>query len=455
MEFVCETSSAEGADAADFVRDVEGAAELWRRSPGGHQPLRPDDRLVILTHCLAPGGAERQWCYLAIGLKRLGYDVSVVATHDVSGAGSHYLPTLERHAIPFLVLDDEDRYEEDGHFAGCNLEMLTRALSRLKPKAVFAQLDVPNILGAVAAHAAGVPRIVLSFRNYNPSHFPYIYQEWMRPCYRAIASSPRVVFTGNSQAANLDYASWIGMAPSRVHVVPNAIDPSDHREPGEDQRRLLRASLGLEEGAPVLIGIFRLSDEKRPFDFLEVCRRVRAALPRLQVLIVGEGPQRSKLAEAIRTMQLEACVQLLGRRTDIEALLRVSNALLLTSAHEGMPNVVMEAQLAAVPVVASRTGGVADCVAEGTTALLVEPGDVAGFAAGCIRILSDAGMARAMGVLGAELMRRDFTIEKMCSGYLELLAQPDSDRGEMVATTHGASPVLLPPIRPLRQELRG
>jgi glycosyltransferase involved in cell wall biosynthesis len=401
----------------EWVSSVPQLPAAWKAIPD-----KSGSGFVVLTHCLAPGGAERQWCYLAIGLKRLGHEVRVVATHDMGGAGSHYLPLLQKHGVPLIELDGEAGFHPcDGNPFGSRLPRLAALLERLRPAAVFAQLDAPNILAGLAAHAAGVPRVVLSFRNYNPTHFAYIHQEWMLPCYRALAASPRVVLAGNSHAANRDYAAWIGPGAGTVHTVPNAIDADGYELPDFEECAALRAALGIAAGAPVVIGVFRLSEEKRPFDFLAACREVRRSLPALRALIVGEGPLQERLS---RELALEPWAQLLGRRTDVSQLLHVSDLLLLTSSHEGMPNAVMEAQLAGLPVVASRTGGLPDCVSEGRTAILVEPGDIRGYARACLRLLFDPAAGRAMGMRGAQRMREDFTIEKMTRRYLALAGLP-------------------------------
>jgi glycosyltransferase involved in cell wall biosynthesis len=315
-----------------------------------------------------------------------------------------------------MELDEDPQTLWDGNPFGARLPRLAGLLARLRPAALFAQLDASNILAGVAAHAAGVPRIVLSFRNYNPTHFPYIHQDWMLPCYRALAASPRVVLAGNSHAANRDYAAWIGPGAGTVHTVPNAIDAAGCEPPDFEQSAALRAALGIAGGAPLIIGVFRLSEEKRPFDFLEVCRRVRRALPALRVLIVGEGPLRERLSR-----ELEPWAALLGRRSDVAQLLHLSDLLLLTSSREGMPNAVMEALLAGLPVVASRTGGVAECVGEGGTALLVEPGDIDGYVQACLRVLFNPAAARAMGERGARRMLEEFSIDRMTRSYLELI----------------------------------
>jgi glycosyltransferase involved in cell wall biosynthesis len=322
--------------------------------------------------------------------------------------------------VPLIALDEEEDLPCadpcDGNPFGARLPRLSGLLARLRPAAVFAQLDATNILAGVAGHAAGVPRIVLSFRNYNPTHFPYIHCDWMLPCYRALAASPRVVLAGNSHAANCDYGGWIGPAAGTVHTVPNAVDADGCEPPDFEESAALRAALGIAEGAPVIIGVFRLSQEKRPFHFLEVCRRVQRALPALRVLVVGEGPLHAQLSR-----ELEPWIELLGRRSDVAQLLHLADLLLLTSSHEGMSNAVMEAQLAGLPVVASRTGGLADCVSDGRTAILVDPGDIAGYVRGCLRLLFDPAAGRAMGYRGAQRMREEFTIERMTRRYLELV----------------------------------
>ena len=95
-----------------------------------------------------------------------------------------------------------------------------------------------------------------------------------------------------------------------MHTVPNAVDAEDAEPPRLEASAALRAALGIPEGAPVILGVFRLSAEKRPFDFLEVCRAVRRSLPALRVLVVGEGPLREALGR-----DLEPWISLLGRRS--------------------------------------------------------------------------------------------------------------------------------------------
>jgi glycosyltransferase involved in cell wall biosynthesis len=281
-------------------------------------------------------------------------------------------------------------------------------------------LDHPNILGAMAGLLAGVPRIVLSFRNYNPTHFSYLDNDWLRDYYRAVIRSPRVTLTGNSNLANDDYAKWLGIDPKSVTLIPNAIDEVDFEKPTQDELFRLMEQLGIVPGTPIVLGIFRLSEEKQPLLFLDICAELIAAYPGLRVLIVGVGPMQQEVQQYIERLGLVRNVSLLGRRTDVSSLMRISRFLLLTSSREGMPNVLMEAQLLGLPVVATRIGGVPNCVRHGITGFLENVGDVKALTKACLSLLSNPEQAAHMGLAGTAWMRDFFTRSQMARRFVDI-----------------------------------
>lgn len=438
LQLIPEVSWQEGSDKTSFITRVQQMCRA-KGTLDVFCTLRPGDRVVVMTHALTPGGAERQWCYLAIALKTLGYDVHFVVIDRLEGDGGHYMPLLQRHDITPVELTAQSLGEvlqglprgavekpllsPNPSPFGVSLDLLSSLLNRFGPKAVFAQLDSPNLLAAVAAHLANVPRVVLSFRNYNPSNFSYLSNDWFQDCYRAVCLSQRTLLSGNSHAANTDYARWIGVEDDRVTWIPNAIDASDFRPGSDSEIEQLRQSLDIASTAPVILGVFRLSEEKQPLRFIDVCARIRRHIPGVRVLIAGEGPLRRAVEEEIDREGLREAVTLLGRRTDIADLMSISSLLLLTSSHEGMPNVAMEAQLLGLPVVATRVGGTPDCVVHGETGLLTEPGDVEDLAACCIRVLLNKGMAQELGRAGTARMRCYFSKEKMAETYIQIINQ--------------------------------
>jgi glycosyltransferase involved in cell wall biosynthesis len=300
-------------------------------------------------------------------------------------------------------------------------------LKQLRPAAVFSALDSPNIATGIAGIFAAIPHVVLSFRNYNPSRFSYFYNEWLQPLYRAICAAPSVALSGNSPDGNADYARWLGIEDDRVHFVPNALSAEFFPAPllGEESR--LRRQLAIGEEQPVVLGVFRLSEEKQPLVFVDVCERILQARPDVRILHAGVGHEQATVRRALRARGLEGRITFLGPRSDIPALMRIATLLLLTSAREGMPNVVMEAQFSGRPVVATRTGATAACLAEGVSGLLADPGDAQAMAAACLRILGDPALARRMGDAGAQRAHSEFAPQRMIDRFLDVLGHARSD----------------------------
>jgi asparagine synthase (glutamine-hydrolysing) len=432
-------------DPRKFVQRLDHAVGRGEGEAGF--ALEPGDPIVLFTHALPPGGAERQWVYLAQGLVDLGYHVTFVTYVDLTGENGHYLPLLEESAITLcqvpsrqpLTLPDllasSPLYREGIVSLGFPdpdpLLSTTQAFSQLKPKAVLAQLDYPNLLASHAALLAGVPRIVMSFRNYNPSNFDYIYADWMKHAYRVAASSRRVLFSGNSTLANHDYEDWIGLEHGRVSLIPNAIEPRHFPRPTAAAVKAAREELGIQPSEPVVLGVFRLTEEKEPANFVEVCAGLVAIYPKLRALVAGTGQLLPQLQLMVRERGLESNIKFIGRRSDIATLMTVADLLLLTSKKEGMPNVVLEAQLMGLPVVATDVGGTPDALVPNVTGFLCPVGDVAALRAACLCLLRDEALAQEMGEAGRRHAAVAFDKHLMAQRYLDLL----SGRDPMV-TTH-------------------
>jgi glycosyltransferase involved in cell wall biosynthesis len=298
---------------------------------------------------------------------------------------------------------------------------LAHLFERLKPKVVFAQLDYGNLIAGTAGLLASVPQIVMSFRNYNPTRFSYLANDWYQPLYALLARSPRILFSGNSRASNADYAQWMGIDEHRVKLVPNAIDVSGigNRDIASLQR--LRQELGVTSRTPIILGVFRLSEEKRPLLFVEAFAAVAAELPDARAFIAGVGLFEEQIRRRVEELGLQNSLSLLGRRDDVPELMQISSVLLLTSSFEGMPNVLMEAQAVSLAVVASNVGGVPDCMIDGETGYLVAPDDIDGFARRCVELLKDDRLRSKFGASGAAYMRNSFSRRAMAERYLQIL----------------------------------
>jgi len=141
--------------------------------------------------------------------------------------------------------------------------------------------------------------------------------------------------------------------------------------------------------------------------------------------LVGEEATRATLEGEIARLDLRGKVVLAGFRDDVHQIMGGFAALCMTSDSEGMPNVVLEAMAAGVPVVATRVGGVAEVVRDGETGFLVETGDVHGVAAAMFRILDDPEDAARMAAMGRNLALEERNCGaiagRLGSAYIEAL----------------------------------
>lgn len=382
--------------------------------------------LVLVTGSLNPGGAERQWCRLALELSERGYSVTLLCLHSLDGDCGHYLPLLEKSAVTAAAMKEmyipEDMPLPEADGIPRNAWEVAVALEALRPARVIAQMDYNNVWCGAATLLQEHPAeyVILSFRNKNPTNFffnePYYYD-----CYRQLLQSPRFLLNANSRSSAEDYAAWLGFNPDRVCIAHNAVNVP---EPSPLIRTKIRRNLGIAESAAVVLGVFRLSAEKNPMLFLDVACTVHEALPEVVFLHAGIGAEEETLEDAIRKRGISSWFRLLGRRTDVAELMQAADVLLLCSAVEGLPNVILEAQAVGLPVVAARVGGVPDAVREGESALLAESGNHEQLCRHCLELLRDPQRRACMGRAGRRFVQTEFTAKALGDAILDQAQLP-------------------------------
>jgi len=203
-----------------------------------------------------------------------------------------------------------------------------------------------------------------------------------------------------------------GVAAGKIEVVPSGVDPAPDPDPAE--RPALRRSLGIEEGDVLAITVSALAAGKGHRGLLRAAAAASTRAPMLKLWIVGAGPLERELREESRTLGLEARVQFLGFRTDIQALLHAADFFCLATESEGLGSSILEAMSAGLPVVATRVGGIPEIVEEGRTGILVSDSDPGGLAAAMEQMALNAGLRETMGAsarLRAALFSADGTAE--------------------------------------------
>lgn len=358
-------------------------------------PLLPPEAfaaggIAIVVGSLGPGGAERQVIHTALGLHAAGDDVTLLCER-LGGAENRFhlwrlegsgVRVAERRAFVDLEAvalppDVKDRLRDLGADFGDETSWLAPELLwwicelvTRRPAVVHVWLDATNVKVGLAAAISGVPRIVLSGRSVAPVHFDLL-QPFMRPGYQTLLARANVSLLNNSQAGAADYARWLGIAPERIEVVPNAAPPAER--PDAEAVAAARRALGVPAGAPVIGSLLRFSEEKRPLLFVRTAAALARARPDVWFVMIGDGPLRAAAQRLGASLGLGARLCLPGAVRDPAPLVAGFDLFVLTSRLEGLPNAVIEAQALGVPVVTTDAGGAREAIDPGRTGALVSP----------------------------------------------------------------------------------
>jgi glycosyltransferase involved in cell wall biosynthesis len=397
--------------------------------------LKGKPSVCLITSHLSAGGAERQITGLACALKKLGYDVRVRVLR-LDGESGHYLPYLQAHGVDVSV-PREPTFSDIKYMRqkGVDLSLikylpkeiridtiaLTVEFLRRPVDLVHCYLDWCCCYGGFAALLSGVPAIRFSWRNANPTHFEF-FIDWMPGIYKFLLQFPHVRVENNSTAGALDYAEWLELPLKKIEVMPNGVDTEWLSSSNNKSESTVRQTIGISPEAPVVVSTGRLVPQKRPFDLPDILFALRKKIPRALFIHIGDGPLRNDLLKLMARKGLsgswekkeaDAAMLLLGRRENVYEILKSADVFLLTSAREGMPNVIMEAMLAGLPVVATRVGGVPDLIENGVHGYLHDVGDIAGMAQSLEQLLNDPVLRQKMGNAGRARILKEFTINHL------------------------------------------
>lgn len=392
-------------------------------------------RVVVISDGLGPGGAERQIVATIRGLMAAGL-------RDVTFLGHHlhdqpdlafFLPDLL--AVGAGVASVQRRSSVFGSDWGrlpppmaCAMAELPAALARRivetideirrrRPAVVHTWMDLPNVIAGLAAVLCGVPRVVLSLRSMNPTHFSY-WQPFMAPAYRALAAIESVCMVCNSRAGAASYAHWLGIPADRIAVIYNGLDTAGLQPASQAKKQAERKRFGLPSSGPVVGTLLRFSDEKRPFLWLAMAKKVAEALPGSTFLVGGDGQLRDAFRSEVKRCGLDGRVMAPGLLSPAAAAIAAMDLLVLTSSVEGLPNVVLEAQALGVPVVATAAGGTAEAVGPFSGQVLTE-GDADQLAAAVIDLLGNRNRLADMADAGPGFIAGSFSVRTMVEETLE------------------------------------
>ena len=359
------------------------------RGRGGQVPGFPA-RVVFLLEDLSFGGTQRQALELARHLDRGRFRVELW----VLRAGDDLAPLAQKWDIPVIWL------ARTGWVGPPSLLALWRRLRRYPPDLLMLLTVIPNIWGRIWGRLAGLPVIVGNCRGGGAPRRQH--ERWLWPLAHHILCNSRYV---------RDLLVSAYRVPSnRVTVVPNGVDSEFFGPPARER----------PSGPLRLLTVARLVPDKDHDTLLMAFARIASRHPEAELWLVGDGPRRQALEHKAGDLALNGRVRFFSGQPDLRAFYHRAHLFVLSSVAEALPNVILEAMAAGLPIVATRVGGIPEVVVEKSTGLLVEPGDVTGLAAALDYLLKNSEIRESMGQHGRERVMQQYSLTAMVKGHEEV-----------------------------------
>lgn len=399
-----------GPASAPFARDIDGGDcspldpafdQLFDEGLSNVEPYTPENSAIMVGNSLAGGGMERVLARTykhhaendeidSVKLALLNYTVDTRTAFYSKEAG--------------VSLEDINLLSRDGPFSPqmkplpdgwrARAQKLYDQILETRPRVIHAWNDLTGLLSAYAGLLAGCPRIVVHFH-----HMPAVpiagqaHQLASYPrLYRALLMREEFVPIFCSEASARAYADWWGVPFSdRFKVVYNGFDWPEPKGKVE-----VRTELGLPQEAKIVGAVMRFDPVKQPLLWAKAAILLAQLDESTHFVMVGEGPLQADVKEEFVKAGLTARAHFPGQVSNVVDYYAAMDLIWLTSTSEGLPNVLVEAQLLGVPVASFDVGGAGETFVPDETGVLVAADDIDALAQQSAALLSDEGRLDAM-----------------------------------------------------------
>lgn len=344
-------------------------------------------------------------CHVSLTLKTGGLErllADIARHHDAN-----------RCRPEFLAISEIGRFADIIRDAGCTVHVLQpsgrvgqlRQMTNLFRTGRFDVIHThntyPHIYASIAARLAGVPVVVNTRHGQRAGH------GWKsRTQFRWASHLVNKIIAVSDDAAGLCVHAD-GVAERKVIRIWNGIDADDFRFRGPSQ-------------APIAVSVARLSAEKDFPTLLRAMKIAVATVPELKLKLAGDGPEREKLEQLSRDLELSKHVEFLGDCRDVPSLLAQAGFFVSSSLTEGISLTLLEAMAVGLPVIATRVGGNTEIVDAPRTGRLVPSANPEALAAAIVEMCRQPESWMQMGIAGRQRVEEHFEVKRMVSDYEEL-----------------------------------
>ncbi|MFA6357554.1 MAG: lipopolysaccharide heptosyltransferase II [Candidatus Omnitrophota bacterium] len=341
------------------------------------------------------GGVETGTLDLSKYLVRLGHKSVVVSAGGSlvkeleSGGAKHYtLAVNKKSIVSMFKLVPE----------------LVKIIKKEEIDIVHARSRVPAWIAYFACRRTKAV-LITTCHGYYKKHFFGLVMGWAK----------RVIAISNVIARHM--IDDFSVPHDRIKLVPRSVDLEKFKylDPKEKRKEVFNVGI-----------IGRITPLKGHLHFIKAMAHLSRVIPRLKIWIVGDAPAskeayKEEVQVLVRRLGLWHCTQFLGTQRDIPGILaNLDLVVLSTTTHEAFGRVVVEAQAAGVPVVATKVGGVIDIIEDGKNGLLVPPADHKSMAEAVLRIYKDVQLARELAENAYAKVKEKYNVELMVKNTLDV-----------------------------------
>lgn len=396
MQYAC-------APDKDATRKV-GGPRLHESRVEGDRPPQRRTRVLIACSTLHIGGAEAVAACLAEGIDTSKFEVTACYLKENGVVGESMLANgVDLVPIPGFRPGGQDR------LTSIKLMRLVRrrAIEVLHTHDVHGLMD-----GTICRRLNPRLRHVHTFHFGNYPLRDHASARAERICWR---SPDALVAVGHAQADAL--RSMYGIPDGRLRVIWNGIPDLTPAAPCEVSARINGGS------RPVIASISTLIEQKGLPQLLEAAKILKDEGLAFRLVVAGQGVLRPSLEQRAQELGLAGHIEFLGWVTDAaRRVLPACDIFVQSSLWEAMSVVVLEAMAAGKPMVVTRVGENAHAVVDGTSGLVVSPGDSRALAEGIARLLRNPGEAQSFAAEARRRYLAHFTSKPMMAAYESLYA---------------------------------
>jgi len=371
---------------------------------------------MLLVTDLQRGGTPLRIARLASGLREAGVDVCVgclAPRGPVSEA-------LERAGVPTFACEAKHPRDFGALFR------LADYVRRFRPDLIHATLTHANVAARLVGLYLRIP-VITSTATIE------VERRWHRWAERLTGRLDHGhIVNSNTLAEHV--ARTFRLPRGRIHVVP----PSIELPPCCDQRTQVRATLGLAAQEFVVLWAGRFDPVKR-LDLVIQCAEALRDVP-ARFLLAGDGPERPRIEQLLTRSSAAGTVHLLGWRDDLDVLMAAADAFLLPSRTEGMPNAVLQAMAAGLPVVASDTPTLRELAGGGERICLVPRDQPKAFADALLALRAEPQRAAELGQRAAAWAREHLNPRETVAATLRVYRSVLSARCRAAQPASGRAP---------------